>query len=64
MQYLRCVVERITYSSEESGYAIQKVQASGYKDLIAIVGNLMGAYVGSVLTSMAIGRTEEILRPV
>lgn len=45
---LRCVVERITYQSD--GYSVLKCAAKGYNDLVAVVGMMPNAHVGSVLT--------------
>ena len=45
---LRCVVERITYQSD--GYSVLKCAAKGYNDLVAVVGMMPDAHVGSVLT--------------
>ena len=50
MDKLRCVVERITYENEQTGYTVIKMRAKGYSDLIAVVGNLSAVTVGSVLT--------------
>lgn len=50
MDFLRCVVERITYSNEENGYTVLKVKAKGYNDLVAAVGNMGAVNVGSVLS--------------
>ncbi|MDD3882093.1 MAG: ATP-dependent RecD-like DNA helicase [Eubacteriales bacterium] len=46
---LRCLVERITYRSEQSGYSIIKTRVKGFSDLVPVVGNLMDVNVGSVL---------------
>lgn len=46
---IRCVVERITYQNPENGYTVLKVRVKGYDDLVAVVGNLLDANVGSVL---------------
>ena len=46
---LRCLVERITYRSEQSGYSIIKTRVKGYSDLVPVVGNLLDVNVGSVL---------------
>ena len=48
LDYLRCVVERITYQSD--GYSVLKCAAKGYNDLIAVVGMMPDTHVGSVLT--------------
>ncbi len=46
---LRCVVERITYQNQETGYSVLKVAVKGYDDLIPLVGNLLDVTAGSVL---------------
>ena len=48
LDYLRCVVERITYQSD--GYSVLKCAAKGYNDFIAVVGMMPDTHVGSVLT--------------
>ena len=48
MEQLRCVVERITYQNEQNGYTVLKCRASGWQDLITVVGNLPEVHVGSV----------------
>jgi len=50
MDKLRCVVERVTYENEQTGYTVIKVRAKGYSDMIAVVGNMSAVTVGSVLT--------------
>ena len=49
MTNIRCVVERITYQNPDNGYSVLKVCVKGYDDLVPLVGNLLGATVGSVL---------------
>ena len=49
MARLRCVVERITYQSLETGYTVLKARVKDYAELVAVVGNLLDASVGSVL---------------
>ena len=46
---IRCVVERITYQNPENGYSVLKCRVKDYSDLVAVVGNLVDANVGSVL---------------
>lgn len=46
---IRCIVERITYQNPENGYTVLKARVKGYRDLVAIVGNLLDVNVGSVL---------------
>ena len=50
MEYLRCVVERITYRNERNGYSVLKCRAKGFQDLIAVVGAMPDVHVGSVLS--------------
>ena len=50
MDYLRCVVERITYQNTENGYSVIKCKAKGYSDLVTVVGNMPEVHVGSVLS--------------
>ncbi|MBQ4364102.1 MAG: AAA family ATPase, partial [Oscillospiraceae bacterium] len=49
MEYLRCVVERITYQNETNGYAVIKCRAKGFTDLVTVVGNMPEPHVGAVL---------------
>lgn len=49
MTKLRCVVERITFQSPETGYTVLKARVKDYTELVAVVGNLLDANVGSVL---------------
>ena len=49
MDYLRCVVERITYRNETNGYAVIKCRAKGFNDLVTVVGNMPDPNVGAVL---------------
>ena len=50
MEYLRCVVERITYQNSQNGYTVIKCKARGYSDLITVVGAMPDVHVGSVLS--------------
>lgn len=50
MEYLRCVVERITYQNVENGYTVLKCRAKNYSDLVTVVGAMPDAHVGSVLS--------------
>ena len=49
MYRIRCVVERITFQSPDTGYSVLKVSVKGYQELVTVVGNLADAVVGSVL---------------
>ena len=46
---LRCVVERITFQSPETGYTVLKASVKSYTELVTVVGNLLDVNVGSVL---------------
>ena len=50
MDYLRCIVERITYQNDDNGYCVIKVRAKGFTDLVTVVGNMAGVNVGCVLS--------------
>jgi len=50
MDFLRCVVERITYQNEDNGYSVIKVKAKSFSDLVTVVGNMTGVNVGCVLS--------------
>ena len=50
MEYLRCVVERITYRNERNGYSVLKCRVKGFQDLVAVVGAMPDVHVGSVLS--------------
>ncbi len=45
------MVERITYTDEEKGFSVIKIKASGYSNLITVVGNISSINVGSVITA-------------
>ncbi len=49
MEYLSGVVERITYSNEQSGFSVIKIRSKGFADLVTIVGDLAAVNVGAVL---------------
>ena len=42
-------IERITYTDEESGFTIAKVNVYGQKDVVTVVGNLMSPAPGEIL---------------
>ncbi len=50
MDYIRCVVERITYQNRENGYSVIKVRVKGSPDLVTVVGAMPDVHVGSVLS--------------
>ena len=49
IEYLRGVVERITYQNAENGYSVIRCAVKGYHDLVTVVGSLPDVHVGSVL---------------
>lgn len=50
MEYLRCVVERITYQNAENGYTVLRVAVKNNKELVTVVGTMPDTHVGSVLS--------------
>ena len=59
MDFLRCVVERITYQNEQNGYTVIKCKAKGYDDLVTVIGNMPDVHVGSVLSLQGFWRMNE-----
>lgn len=51
LETVEAVVERITYSDEESGYTVVKVKIKGYSKLAALVGNMPSLSAGCVITA-------------
>ena len=49
MDTLRCLIERVTFQDPESGFTVLKCRAKGHQDLVPVVGDLIGTWVGSVL---------------
>ena len=49
MEQLSGVVERITYSNEQNGYAVVKIKSKGFPDLVTVVGTLATVRVGSTI---------------
>ncbi len=49
MDYLRCVVERITYQNADNGYTVLKCAVKSAQDLVTVVGIMPETHVGSVL---------------
>jgi exodeoxyribonuclease V alpha subunit len=46
---LDAVLERISYANEETGYTVARVTTGRDTDLLAVVGNLLGAQPGESL---------------
>jgi exodeoxyribonuclease V alpha subunit len=43
-------IERVTYTSEETGYTVARVKVYGQRDLVTVVGNIMSPIPGEILT--------------
>jgi hypothetical protein len=42
-------IERVTYTSEETGYTVARVKVYGQRDLVTVVGNIMSPTPGETL---------------
>ena len=49
MSRIRCVVERITFQSPETGYTVLKAAVKGFSEPVPVVGHMLDINVGSVL---------------
>jgi len=49
MEYLSGIVERITYTNEETGFSVIRIRSRGFHGLVTVVGNLAAVSVGAVL---------------
>ena len=58
MEYLRCVVERITYQNADNGYTVLKCAVKNYSDLVTVVGTMPDTHVGSVLSLKGIWKMD------
>src|SRR5215831_8492692 len=45
------LIERVTYFNEDTGFAVLRVKAGGYRDLVTVVGSLASANAGEWLTA-------------
>ncbi len=43
-------IERITYANEDNGYTVARLKVNGHRDLVTIIGNLMGPTPGEILS--------------
>ncbi len=50
MDFLRCIVERITFINEDNGFCVIKVKAKGFNDLVTIIGTMVSVNAGSILS--------------
>ena len=46
-------IERITFHNEETGFTIARLKASGYRDLVTIIGTMMAPTPGQVVRATA-----------
>lgn len=58
MERLRCVVERVTYQNEDNGYSVIRCSASGFRDLVTVVGTMPEVHIGSVLNLEGFWKTD------
>ena len=45
------LIERVTYSNEDSGFSVLKVKAKGHRDLVTVIGSLPSVSAGEWLTA-------------
>ena len=50
MDFLRCIVERITFTNEENGFCVIKVKAKGFDGLVTVIGTMASVNAGSILS--------------
>lgn len=63
MDTLCCVVEHITFQSDENGFVILKGKAKGYRELVSVVGTMPTITVGSVLSLQGFWKTDATFGP-
>ena len=54
VESLSGLIERVTFFSEETGYAVLKVKAKGHRDLVTVVGSLPSVSAGEWVTAQGI----------
>jgi exodeoxyribonuclease V alpha subunit len=54
VETLTGLIERVTYFNEENGYAVIKIKAKGYRDLVTVVGSLPSVNPGEWVTAQGI----------
>ncbi len=47
---LRGQIERVTYTNEENSYTVVKVKVYGHKDLVTVIGNIVNATPGEIIS--------------
>jgi len=50
MDFLRCVVDRITFINEDNGFCVIKVKAKGFSNLVTVIGTMVSVNAGSILS--------------
>jgi exodeoxyribonuclease V alpha subunit len=51
------LVKRVTFSNEESGFAVLRVKVRGQRDLVTVLGSLPAVSAGEWLISHSTGRS-------
>ncbi|KUK54159.1 MAG: Helicase, putative, RecD/TraA family, partial [Desulfotomaculum sp. 46_296] len=46
MDFLRCIVERITFINEDNGFCVIKVKAKGFNNLVTVIGTMVSVNAG------------------
>ncbi|MCR5813143.1 MAG: ATP-dependent RecD-like DNA helicase [Desulfovibrio sp.] len=49
LERLRGQIERVTYTSEETGYSVLRVKVSGRQELVTVVGSIANPQAGEIL---------------
>lgn len=49
---LNAVIERVTFHNPDTGYAVLRVQATGHRGLVTVVGKLPAVYAGEYLRAV------------
>ena len=48
------LIERVTFHSEETGFAVLRVKAKGHRDLVTVVGTLATVNAGEWVTAQGL----------
>jgi len=49
LEQLSGQIERITFTSEETGYTVAKIKVYGRRDLVTIIGNMINPTPGEII---------------
>ncbi len=44
-------IERVTFHNEENGFSILRLKVPGHRELVTLVGNLMGPLAGQIINA-------------